>query len=404
MQQIALAAGLGLLVGLQREWADKAVGGLRTFTLVAVFGALCGLLSPEFGGWIVAAGLLSVTTLFVLSNLSSLRADRPHPGITTEAAGLVLFALGAALTLGHVVPALVVTGGMVVLLQWKEPLHTGVRRLAAADMRAILRLVLVALVILPVLPDRAYGPFGALNPFRIWTMVVLIVGISLAAYIASRLLGGRRGVLVGGFLGGLISSTATTFSQARQRDRARAAALVILAAAVVAFLRILGEIVVVGASVLPVLAPPLLIVTGVLAAWVLILLVRFGKEDSSPVAPSDTTSMRTAIVFGLLYGGVLFAVAAAREQLGSGALYGIAALSGLLDMDAITLSTTHLAQDGSLEASTAWRLIMVAAMANLVFKGSVVAVLGGWEMARYVTGPFLATLLAAGTVLCWWPG
>ena len=188
---LLLALALGLLVGLQREWGNNEIAGIRTFPLITVFGALSGVLTDRTGGWIVAAGLLVVGAMLVIGHLAGLRAGTADPGLTTEAAVLVMFAVGAGVFLGLVGPAIVVTGGVAVLLQWKRELHGFVQRIEEAELRAVSRLVLIVLVILPALPNRDFGPFGVLNPFEVWLMVVLIVGISLAAYVAYRLLGSR---------------------------------------------------------------------------------------------------------------------------------------------------------------------------------------------------------------------
>lgn len=189
LRELAIAIGLGLLVGLQREWADKKVAGIRTFPLITLLGALCGLLMQQTGApWAVAAGLVAMAVLFWIG--AGAQAAQPS-GVTTEVAGLVMFVVGALVVNGMAAIALVTTGVVSVLLHWKRPLHALVDRIGEDDLRAIVQLILIGMVILPILPDRAYGPYDVVNPFRIWLMVVLIVGISLAAYVAYRLLGSR---------------------------------------------------------------------------------------------------------------------------------------------------------------------------------------------------------------------
>jgi uncharacterized membrane protein (DUF4010 family) len=216
LEALAIALGLGLLVGLQREWTVAPIAGIRTFPLITLLGSFSAILAEEFGGWVLGAGLLSVAVMLFMSNLARFEQGESDPGLTTEMAALVMYGVGAALVAGYTVPS-VATGGVVaVLLHWKEPLHNFVRRIGATDLTAIMQLVLIALVILPVLPDAEFDVYRVLNPFRIWLMVVLIVGISLGAYVAYKLLGPRVGSVLGGVLGGLISSTATTVSYSRQ--------------------------------------------------------------------------------------------------------------------------------------------------------------------------------------------
>lgn len=405
---LGIALGLGLLVGLQREWATEEVAGIRTFSLITMLGVLAGAMGEALGGWSVAAAWLGLAALLVWGNVARARAvsEGADFGLTTEVAALVMFGVGAALALGQTVPALVAGGVVAVLLQAKEPLHGMVDALSDRDVRALFQFVLVALVVLPVLPDRAWGPYGVLNPFRIWLMVVLIVGISIAAWAAYRLLGRRRGTALTGLLGGLISSTATTVSQARRsRDRVKespAAAFIILAAAATVFVRVLVEIAVVARDRWMELAPPLVVMLGLMLVVAAIKWIRTShpstEAEAAPEAPSE---LRPAMLFGLLYALVLLAVAAARQHLGAAGLYGVAFLSGLTDMDAITLSTANLVNAGQVEAATGWRVILVGGLANLVFKGGVV--LGSPRLSRPVLVGF-GTAVAGGAVLLGlWP-
>lgn len=408
LRPLAIALGLGLLVGLQREWAHREVAGIRTFGLIALLGCTAGLLSPVLTPWIVPAGLLGVAALVVVGGVVRMRAGETDWGITTEVATLVIYVVGAVVGLGFEIPGVVLGATVALLLQWKVPMHAVVRSLNEGDVRAIFQFVLLALVVLPLLPDESFGPYGVLNPFRIWLMVVLVVGISIGSYMSHRILGERGGVLVAGLLGGMISSTATTVSYARQAGErptlVPAAAVVVVLASVVMFARVTGEVAVVAPEELATMGPPLVIMgLGlVVAAGVLVRAARTGGEGTlgPPEAPSE---LRTAMVFGLLYGLVLVSVAAAREHLGAGGLYAVAAISGLTDMDAITLSTSQLVRADRLDASTGWRIILVGGMANLVFKYLVLVALGGRSLSRRVGAAFGGALLLGGGLLALWP-
>jgi uncharacterized membrane protein (DUF4010 family) len=399
---LLLALALGLLVGLQREWSKNEIAGIRTFPLITVFGAFTGVLTDRTGGWMVAAGLLVVGAMLVIGNLAGLRAGTADPGLTTEAAVLVMFAVGVGVSLGLIGPAIVVTGAVAVLLQWKRELHGFVERIEEAELRAVSRLVLIGLVILPALPNRDFGPYGILNPFEVWLMVVLIVGISLAAYVAYRLFGSRAGVLVTGLLGGLISSTATTLtcSQRAREDQGQTAlggAVIVLASASV-FGRVLFEIAAVAPAVFPQVAPPLFVMTVVIAGLAWAALGRSRREPLPVLDRKPPSSLGSAIAFGLLYAVVLLAVAAARQHFGQGALYAVAAVSGLTDLDAITLSTSRLIHSGMLTADAGWRMILVGALANLVFKSGMILAIGGAKLFRWVI-PYVSAALTAGALL-----
>jgi uncharacterized membrane protein (DUF4010 family) len=404
---LAIAIGLGMLVGIERERRNDRVAGLRTFALITLLGALSAVLANAWGGWILGAALAAVTAFLLVGNLLQLRKGDYDPGMTTEIAALVMFAAGAALMAGYRIQAVIVSASVALLLHWKQPLSGFVRRFGEGDFRALMRLALIGLVILPLLPDQTFGPYDVLNPFRIWLMVVLIVGISLAAYIAWRLAGARAGTLLGGILGGLISSTAATvgYSRAARQDNVGvgAANVMIVIASTVVFVRVLGEIAIVAPDSFVDLAPPL----GVMLVFLALLSAyawRGARATARPPAEYEPgADLRAAIAFGLLYGAVLFAVAAAREHLGEQGLYAVAALSGLTDMDAITLSTTHLVHADRLEPSTGWRLVLTAGMANLVFKAGAVALLGTPQLFRRVAANFGAALLVGLLLILFWP-
>lgn len=407
--QLIVAVALGLLVGLQRQRAESPVAGIRTFPIIAMLGVFCGVLGGAVGEWVVAAGLLGLAALTVMANYLRAGGGRFDPGMTTEVAILVMYGIGVALTRDLVLEAVVAAAVLAVLLHWKGPLHTFARRIGADEFAALMRLVLIGLVVLPVLPNRNFGPYGVLNPFEIWLMVVLIVGISIGGYIAFKLLGPRTGAIAAGVLGGLISSTATTVSYARRSasnpDRSAAAALVVTLASAIVFVRVIVEIIVVAPGVLEVTLGPLATMLGVMLAISGVLyVVGIGSRDLEIRDQEPPSEMTAAVVFGLLYAVVLVAVAFAEDRLGQRGLFAVAALSGLTDLDAITLSTANLMQDGRLELEAGWRMILVGALSNIVFKGGVAVALGSRWMRRRVLAAFGAGLAAGVAILLFWPG
>lgn len=418
---LAIALGLGLLVGLERERSASPIAGVRTFALVTVLGTVCGLLAIDFGGWIVALGLVALAALTVAGNQAMARKGEVDPGQTTEVALLLMFGVGAYLAVGSRPVAVALGGAVAVLLHMKERLHEWAGRISERDYRAMMRFALISLVVLPVLPDRAFPPWDVLNPREIWWMVVLIVGMGLAAYVGRKLLGERAGTLVAGILGGAVSSTATTVSQARRtksgnggedgdgndggangagagRGAAGAAAAVIALASAVVLVRMLIEIAVVAPGFLAAAALPLGVLLAVLAALALALWFTATRDGTTVDEPGNPAELRPALLFAALYAAVLVAVAAAERWLGTGGLYAVAALSGLTDADAITLSTARLVHDGSLAPEIGWRALVIAAMANLAFKGGAVAMLGSRALLVRVAGVY-AVAMAAGAVL-----
>ncbi|HEX2569614.1 MAG TPA: MgtC/SapB family protein [Polyangia bacterium] len=406
-QQLGISVGLGLLVGLERQRSSR-IAGFRTFPLLSLFGSLCGLLARAFGGWIVLGGLFAVVVAMVLGNLIEVRNGDGHagPGITTEAAMLTMYGLGAWVVVGSPLVAIVVGGTVAVLLQAKAPLHRLAGALGEGDLTAIMRFVLVAFIILPVLPNRAYGPFQVLNPHVIWLMVVLIVGVSLAGYIAYRLFGRDAGMLLAGMLGGLISSTATTLSYARRAGarppEAPLSAVVIATASAVLWFRLVVLVVVVAAGFREAYAP-LLIQGGVAAVPAFVLWLRTRRMSTHEMpAQENPTELRMPLVFATLFAGISLAVAAAKHYLGNRGVYAVAAISGLTDVDAITLSMARLVREGRIEASTAWRVIVVAVLTNLVFKAVLSGVLGRRALLRPLLWALGLSLVVGGLVLWLW--
>jgi len=417
--QLGLAVLLGLLVGLQRERTESGIAGMRTFPLITVLGSVAALLTDHFhDSWILAAGLLAIVALIAVRHVYRPRPDA-RLGTTTDAAMLLMYATGALLVVGPMPAAIVIGGGVAVLLQFKPELHGAARRLGDADLRAIMQFVLITCIILPVLPNRNYSPmdlFGAggdstaqplavLNPFETWLMVVLIVGLSLGGYIAYKFFGRDAGIVLGGVLGGAVSSTAATVSYARaargQRDGAGAAAVVILIASTVMYLRVLLAVGVVSPKFfLPVLGPAaammLLTLLPALALW-----FRARRGPSETPEPTNPTQLTSAVVFGALYAAVLLALAVAKHFWAAQGLYAVAFFSGLTEMDAITLSTARMVQAGSLAEGDGWRLLIVAAMANIASKTALAGLLGGRRLMALAALLFAVPLLGGTALLAW---
>ncbi len=406
-QSLAIALGLGLLVGLQRQWKESEIAGIRTFPLITLFGALSTLAGDQFG-WISAAGVLAIAVLLAIANLAKIRSGDFDSGMTTEVAALLMFVVGCTLGVGMLGPAIVTAGVAAVLLHWKQELHGMVDAMSDKDLRAVMNLALIGLIVLPILPDETYGPYDVLNPYDIWRMVVLIVGISLSAYVAYQLLGAQVGAILGGVFGGLISSTATTVSYARQTKDASntsaMAALVILIASAIVNVRVLIEIGVVAPSLLKVAVLPIAAMLLLMVVECVVLYLPLRSQAAQPPVHDNPAQLKPAIIFGALYAVILFIVAASRDMFGDGALYWIAGISGLTDVDAITLSTAKMFNQERVDAGTAWRVILIATMSNLVFKAGAVALLGSRKLFLYIAIAFGIALAGGALLLAFWPG
>lgn len=458
-KQLFLSFLLGLLVGIQRERVGTRLAGMRTFPMISVFGTLCGLMAqktdPENGYafWLIAAGLLCLTLVAVIPHLVylfsyiSLRItkDEGTPaapidtaqdidlGVTTLMAILLMFLVGVLMTLPAMNGvAVAVGGGVALLLHFKLELHGIARRLADTDMKAIMQFVLITCIILPVLPNRTFGPepYQVINPFESWMMVVLIVGMSLFGYIIYMFLGRDAGMLLAGVLGGSISSTATTVSSCRQvvdqPSYQRVAAITIMIASTVVFGRVILETFVVCPDFAMTALGPLLVMMCSVLIPALALWFAVRKEPSQMPEQKNPTQLKSAITFGLLYTFVLFVMAVARSNAGEYGMMVVAGLSGLTDMDAITLSTARMAAAelaaaelaaaadagaASTLASTAsdsllnggWKLLIIAAMGNLLFKLGIIGTMAGRAMMGMIAKLFLIPFTVGLLLLFFWP-
>jgi uncharacterized membrane protein (DUF4010 family) len=414
---LGLALAVGVLIGLQRQQAQVGsdaserlhVGGIRTYPLFALAGALAVLVGREVGLWLVGVGFAGVIGLVGLAYWDDLHrvGDR---GLTSEFALIVTYLLGAlAISEGVFEPAwhkLVVVAGVGITVTWllslKRPLHDAVAKLSQDDVYAALRFLTISVIVLPLLPNEAYGPFEAFNPFHVMLMVVLIAGLGFVGYVAMRFLGAGRGMGLTGFVGGLVSSTAVTLAfagRARREPRVRTAcALAVLLASTIMVIRVAVEVAVVNPGLLESVLIPLgaMVVVGFVISGALFLRAR--RDDDARAEEIEVTNpveMKMAIQFGLLFAAVLFAAKAAQHYFGSGGLYLASILAGLTDMDAITLAVAKMAKEG-LNDDVAVTAILLAAVSNTVVKGGMAAVLGGWAFGWRVIASFLLVLGAGG--------
>lgn len=395
-----ISLAIGLLIGLERERNPSAKAGLRTFSLVALAGTLCAMLSQQTGEpWMLGAGLLVMGGMMVAAHLKEVRVE--DPGTTTVAAVVVCYSLGAMVWYGQVHVAVTLAILSTVLLYFKAELKGVSQTLTRRDLLSILQFGVLSLVVLPILPNENYGPYAAMNPYQIWWMVVLISGLSLAGYAALRIAGPRHGALLTGVFGGVASSTATTLAfsrHAREEEHlTNLSAVVILTANWVVMIRLAILTGVVAPNLLPDMA---VVLVGGLVCGGIVLVLRWRSLETRTTAPElqlgNPTEIRMALSFGALYAAVLFASAWLTDWAGHAGTYGVALVSGSTDIDAITLSTLRLLGLETLGLHEALTAILLALLANIVFKSGLALVLGGLPLARRVLPGMAAA--AAGCV------
>ena len=399
--RLLITLGIGLLIGLEREYAKRVVdkeeqfAGVRTYPLIVLLGFLSALLADHYGKAILVAGFAGLFAMVVASYVMMARAS--SYGITTELAGIIAFLLGALVFEDRILLATTITVLVVSLLTLKVRLHAFIATLSPADIRAFIQFTIISALVLPFLPHGGFGPNGVWDLREIWTMVILVTGISLTGYLLVKLVGGRKGVLLEGLVGGLVSSTAVTLSLSR-RSRAgtasgrRLAAVGIVAATAVLYPRILLEIGVVDQNLALHLLPSILAIT---AAAVLSAILLWRSAERRPEGMDDLQltnplNFAVALQFGAVYMLVQWLMMLATTHYPEQGLYAGALLFGATDMDAITLS---IARSGALPEARRAAAILLATMSNTVMKFGLVLLLGERSLRRGVGVGFGAILL-----------
>ncbi|CAG0954409.1 MAG: MgtC/SapB family protein [Rhodocyclales bacterium] len=401
LQAFMTSLAIGLLIGLERERRSSAKAGLRTFALVALLGTLSGLLAEKTGsGWILSAGLLSVGAMIIAAYINR-PDDAGDSGTTSVVAILVCFCLGAAVWFGYGTLAVMLGIATTVLLYFKAELHGLSSQLTSKDLISILQFAVLTFVILPILPDRNYGPYEALNPYQAWLMVVLVSGVSLAGYAALRLAGPQHGAPMMGLLGGLVSSTATTVVFSRHAHAHVALARTAMVVIMIASLMVLLRLTVMAAVVAPDVIEPLAkVFAGGLVLGLAVTAFGWRRLEAQGELPMpevrNPTEIRTALGFGALYAVVLFCSAWLSDVAGTKGMYAVALASGLTDVDAITLSSLRLFSIDKLSAGQAVTAIALAVLSNLTFKAGLIVTLGGWKLARLTLPAMLAVAAGIG--------
>jgi uncharacterized membrane protein (DUF4010 family) len=386
--RLLIAFGIGALIGLEREQAESGgtFAGSRTFPLFALIGAIVQAFFPE---------LLPVTVLAIALPLTVAYAGKilteGDVGLTTLTAAILTVLLGALTAHSErgALFAIVVGGIVTVLLSAKPTIHGLVDQIDEHERRASLKFILVVFVVLPILPDRELDVLYGLNPRFVWLMVGFVTGLSFVSYVLGRVVGAERGIALTGILGGFVSSTATTVSMAERTREApdlyEISSFSIIVASIVMFPRALLEIAVVNPSLLPRVVVPLGAMTGI---GILIAGVVYWQSTREPVVETDLKNpfrLRPALFFGAVFAIVLLVSQSANSWFGDSGIYATAFLSGLADVDAITLTLSALEADGEISPSVATTGIVIGAIANTLMKAGLAWLLGTVKLGRRVT-------------------
>ncbi|HET9429408.1 MAG TPA: DUF4010 domain-containing protein [Allosphingosinicella sp.] len=386
---LALALAVGLLLGVERGWSLRdeesggRVAGIRTFALLGLLGGVAGLIARS-GGWPLSVILVGgAIAALMVGYAADIRRDN-NVSATSALAGVVALALGATATIGFMAIASAGAGAAVILLASREPLHRIIKATSDTDIKALLRLVLVVFIVLPLLPDDHMGPFGALNPYRLWTVVVITGSISFVGYILVRWLGERRGTLVTAAVGALVSSTAVTVEAAR-RAREGATAPGHQVGVAIASTIMLGRSLFLVAMLAPFAFAPFaqMVLPGLLvSALASGLLLYLGRAQTRKVPAGRIKPPGLGLAFLFATTVAILAVGSAWAQSlwggDSGAI--LIAIGGLADIDAAIAAVGAL-PPGSLEVPVAALALAGPTFFNTLFKLGLFVFMAGWRRA-----------------------
>lgn len=394
-RRLAVAFAIGLLIGLERGWQTREesdhqrTAGLRTFALSGLLGGICGLMSAASSPIVLAAGLLSFTGALVSFSYLEATAEKNF-SVTGVIAGILTFVLGAYAALGNEIVAVAAAVAMAILLALREPLHSWVRNVTWPEMRSVLVLLAMSFLLLPILPNRPIDPWQVLNPAEIWLLAILIASVSFVGYVAVRVLGDRKGIIIAAIAGSMASSTAATFSLARlAREHPQSTSLLaggILLAGVTMMVRIIVMAGVfnpelVAALIWPIIAAAAVLLTG--AAGLSFGGRQGGDEEHPQLQIKNPFDLGTVLQLAGLIAAILVLAKLVAARAGNAGLFLLAAVSGIADVDALTLSMARLSgvQVAPADAATA---ILIAASLNTASKATIAAFVGGTKLGSIV--------------------
>jgi uncharacterized membrane protein (DUF4010 family) len=407
---LSVALAIGLLIGAERGWEERnaeegaRVAGLRTHGLIGLLGGAAALLTKHLGTLVLGLTFTGLAALVTTTYVINLRREHDI-GVTSFVAMLLTFMYGALAVMGEVSVAAAAAVVTTLLLSAKPVLHRWLSGLNGAEVRAGIQLLLISVVVLPILPNQGYGPWQAINPYAIWWMVVLIAAISFAGYVAVKVAGTKRGIIVTGLLGGLASSTALTLHFSRMARDGEASTALLSMGILLACGTMLPRMLLVASVISPDLTKLMLMPAGVMALFVVLPAVFYWRSavahETSLVSPlKNPLELNTAFAFGFMLALIMLFGKGLNAWFGTAGLLALAAVSGITDVDAITLSLARMSGN-DVALSVASVGLVIAAVSNSLTKGIIATAIGGPTIALRVGLPLLVSG-AVGLLTVWW--
>jgi uncharacterized membrane protein (DUF4010 family) len=388
--RLLVAIGMGALIGLEREQTvinDKTgrFAGIRTFAFVSLLGFIAGMAYYILSPWVYIALLLVVASLTGVSYW--ITASKGNIGSTTEFSLLIGFCLGTLSFLGFIEVGLMITVVVVVLLSAKLKLQTFIGKITAEEMYAFIRFIVMALLIFPFLPNRSFGPYKVINPHEIGWVILLTSGLGFVGYLLMKFMEAKKGILVSGIIGGLVSSTAVTWvfaKKSRENEaHSHSCAIAILAASSIMIIRVLVWIFIFNKTLFnQVYWVFTLLFLSAIGITLLLYLKQKKKEViESSIPKSKPLDLRGAFMFGIIYTIILLLVSYANEQLGERGIMISSGIAGMSDIDAISITISKMLD---LDTAVAAKAMLIAAISNTVVKMGIATWAGSPALKRYL--------------------
>ena len=389
LQKLAVAILIGLLIGLEREHSrpkdEKIFAGVRTTPLIATLGFVAGLIASVTSYWIYFIIFAGFASLVTAAHVFSARSGKL--GGTSEVALMIVFLLGTIVYFNFIILAAVIAVIVTLFLTLKFQLHQFAGKVSEEDLYATLKLAIITVIVLPLLPNKTYGPLDVFNPRLIWYMVILVSGISFVGYVLIKVFGEGKGISITGLLGGMVSSTAVAYSLSRKSkenaDLSQNFALGIILASSIMYVRVFIVVLIFNSVLLLSLWLPILIFTATGFAVSLFMLKKNSGVKHDRIELRNPFSLKSAILFGIIFGIVIFAAKAGQVYFGSGGLYAASALAGLTSVDAIVLSLTKMVS-GNISTEVAVTAIIIATISNNIVKGAISFFMGSNLLQKHV--------------------
>ena len=404
--RFVVALAIGLLVGLERGWRERdepagsRTAGIRTYGISALLGAVLAALSMSMGtGLVFAVGFIGFALVFGWFQARA-ALDENSFSVTSAIVGLCTFALGGLAVAGDYRAAAAGGAALAGILASREVLHQALKRLSWVELRSALVLAAMTAIVLPLLPNRPIDPWNGFNPWEVWFFMVLTATISYVGYLAARMLGPARGFLVSGVLGALVSSMAVTIAFARTANSGGNSLLLAGAAslaALVSLLRVLSIVLILQASLLTMMAPPVLAAAMAFGSCGLLMIARVADRTQSIDTVRNPFELTPLLIFATSFAAVSTASAALLANFGATSLLASSALSGAFDVDVAVLSALRLSSP-VMPLVTIAQAVLLAAAANSLGRCTMAILAGPRSYWLPLTAASLLALSAGAVV------